>query len=64
MTSEIIDAKALNLGAGKVGVYLILASETGDRRFCQAFTSALNAQDVRPLTDTVTVQKAKEKPYA
>ncbi len=63
VTSEIVDAKALNLGAGKVGVYLILASDTGSDAILASVASALNAQDVRPLTDTVTVQKAKEKNY-
>lgn len=63
VTSEIIDAKALNMGAGIVGVYLILASETGEQAILQSVSAALNAQDVRPLTDTVQVQKAKEKPY-
>lgn len=63
VTSEIVDAKALNLGAGKVGVYLILASETGADAILESVASALNAQNVRPLTDTVTVQKSKEKAY-
>ncbi len=63
VTSEIIDAKALNLGAGIVGVYLILASDTGEQAILNSVTEALNAQSVRPLTDTVQVQKAKEKTY-
>lgn len=63
VTSEIVDAKALNLGAGKVGVYLILASVTGADAIIESVTETLNAQYVRPLTDSVTVAQAKEKAY-
>lgn len=63
VTSEILDAKALNLGAGIVGIYLILASETGEQAIIDSVTNALNAQNVRPLTDMVQVQRAKEKAY-
>lgn len=63
VTSEIIDARALNLGAGIVSVYLILASDTGEEAILESVREALNAQDVRPLTDSVQVQKAKEKAY-
>lgn len=63
VTSEIIDARALNLGAGNVGVYLICAHEDGADAIVKNVQSALNAQDTRPLTDHVTVEKAKEKTY-
>ena len=64
VTSEIVDAKALNIGDGKVGVYLILSEDaTGEEAIIESVKEALNAKDVRPLTDTVTVEKAKEKAY-
>ncbi|MCE5343401.1 MAG: baseplate J/gp47 family protein [Eubacteriales bacterium] len=63
VTSEIIDAKALNLGAGQVGIYLILENEEGADAILVAVSEALNAEDVRPLTDTVTVTEAVAVPY-
>lgn len=63
VSSEILDAKALNLGAGNVGVYLILKNETGEAAILTAVADALSADDVRPLTDVVTVQKAADIPY-
>jgi uncharacterized phage protein gp47/JayE len=63
VSSEIIDAKALNLGAGQVGIYLILESEEGAAAILEAVSAALSAEDVRPLTDTVTVAAAVAVPY-
>lgn len=63
VSSEILDAKALNLGAGNVGVYLILKSETGEAGILASVAEALSVDEVRPLTDVVTVQKAKDIPY-
>ena len=63
VSSEIIDARALNLSAGKVGVYLILADGASASPILSAVSAALNAKDVRPLTDQVTVAQAKEKSY-
>ena len=63
VSSEIVDARALNLGAGQVGVYLILSSETGTAAILQAVEEALSADDVRPLTDSVTVAQATDVPY-
>ena len=63
VSSEIVDAKALNLGAGNVGVYLILAHENGAQAILASVEAALSAQSVRPLTDRVTVEAAKEKRY-
>lgn len=63
VTSEILDAHAVNLGAGVVGLYLILASDTGAAAILQSVSDALNAQTVRPLTDTVKVYQATEKSY-
>ena len=63
VSSEIIDAKALNRGAGQVGVYLILSEGTGAAAIVEEVLEALSASDVRPLTDTVTVQCAADVPY-
>jgi phage-related baseplate assembly protein len=58
VTSEILDAKAVNLGGGSVGVFLILSSDTGASAILSAVEAALSADNVRPLTDTVTVSQA------
>lgn len=63
VSGEILDAKAINLGAGQVGVYLILASDTGAAAILQAVEDALSAEDVRPLTDNVSVHRATDVPY-
>lgn len=63
VTSEILDARALNLGAGVVGVYLLLASDTGATAILESVGAALTAQNVRPLTDTVEVYRATQIPY-
>lgn len=63
VSSQIIDAKAVNLGAGQVGVYVILASSTGAAAILQSIEDALSAQDVRPLTDTVSAHQATDKSY-
>lgn len=63
VSSEIIDAKALNCGAGQVGVYLILSGETSAAAIIEEVLEALSASDVRPLTDTVTVARATDVPY-
>ncbi len=63
VSSEITDAKAVKLAAGQVGVYLILASQTGAAALVQAVEDALNDQDRRPLTDTVTVAQAEDVEY-
>lgn len=63
VTSEILDARAINLGPGIVGVYLILANDTGAQAIIGQVKEALSVKDVRPLTDTVQVYQAKEKSY-
>ncbi len=63
VSSVIVDAKALNLGAGSVGVYLILSTSTGSAALIQAVEDALSAEDVRPLTDTVSVYQATDVEY-
>ncbi len=63
VTSEILDAKASNLGTGKVGIALLLASKTGSAAIIQNVVDALNDSGVRPLTDNVIVYLAEEIPY-
>lgn len=63
VSSNILDAKAVKLGAGQVGVYLILSSQTGAAAVIAAVEAALNGERVRPLTDTVTVAQATAKSY-
>ncbi|MDD2647327.1 MAG: baseplate J/gp47 family protein, partial [Eubacteriales bacterium] len=63
VSSEILDAKAVCSSAGNVGVYLILESSTGAEAILQDVRNALNATNIRPLTDTVTVSEAEEIPY-
>lgn len=63
VTSEILDARAANLGAGKVGVALLLASDTGAAAIIRNVQEALNAKEVRPMTDDVSVYRAEEIPY-
>ena len=63
VSSLIVDAKAVNAGAGAVGIYLILATQEGAAALLAAVAEALNAKDVRPLTDTVTVYQATDVTY-
>lgn len=63
VSSDIVDAKALNLGAGSVGVYLILSTTTGVVSLLQSVLDALSSDDVRPLTDSVAVYQATDIPY-
>lgn len=63
VSSEILDAKAINLGAGDVGVYLLLASDTGAAAILQNVLDALSAENVRPMTDNVSVYRATDIAY-
>jgi phage-related baseplate assembly protein len=63
-SSDIIDAKALNLGAGKVGVYIILQDSSGSPdTVARDVLNALSATNIRPLTDEVAVYRATDVPY-
>jgi phage-related baseplate assembly protein len=64
VSSEILDAKAVNEGAGMVGVYLIIRDGEGHEAIVADVEAALNSDYVRPLTDTLTVSEADEVPYA
>ena len=63
VSSEIIDANAINGGDGEVEVYLLPASSQGTAALIAAVEAALRAEDVRPLTDNVTVALATAKEY-
>ena len=63
VSSEILDAKAVNEGAGNVGIYLILKNDTGTSGIIDSVTKALSADDVRPLTDTVSVKTSEAVNY-
>lgn len=63
VTSEILDASAINLGAGEVGVYLLLSSDASTDSVLDSVRTRLNALDIRPLTDHVTVAQATAIPY-
>lgn len=63
VSSAIVDARALNLGAGEVGLYLLLSTDTGAAAIIQSVTDALSATDTRPMTDHVTVYRATDIPY-
>ena len=63
VSSEILDARALNLTGGSVGIYLIFATDTGKEAIKAAVLAALTPDDVRPLTDTVSVYEATAIPY-
>ena len=63
VSSVILDAKAVNEGAGQVGIYLILSDETGAAAIKAAVAEALSDITTRPLTDTVTVELATDISY-
>jgi len=62
-SSEVVDAKALNIGAGKVGVYIIPKSGVGIDALIEAVRQALSSEDKRPTTDEVSVMEAIAVPY-
>lgn len=63
VTSEIIDAKALNNGDGVVLIVLLLKQNEGAGAILKSVQAALNPEDVRPLTDSVSVVQAKDIAY-
>ena len=62
VSTEILDARAVNQGAGKVGI-AILAAEGAEDSLLTEVETALNDLSVRPMTDQVNVFRAEEKPY-
>lgn len=63
VSSNILDARALKIGDGEVGVYLILNSQTGAATLIEQVLEALNSTEERPLTDQVTVAQATDVTY-
>lgn len=63
VSSNIVDAKALNLGADNVGIYIILSTSTGASAIIQSVEDALSAENKRPLNDHVAVYQATDVPY-
>ena len=63
VSSEIIDARALNLGDGEVGIYILPASDEGLTALLDAVEAALSDVTTRPLTDQVSVYAATAVPY-
>lgn len=63
VTSEIMDARALRLAPGVVGIYLLLAEDAHTDAILESVAGALSATDVRPLTDDVQVFLSPVKTY-
>lgn len=63
VSDQIIDACALNIGAGKVGVYIILSDEEKKEIILKEVLDALSEKDIRPLTDEVSVYQAIDINY-
>lgn len=62
-SSEVVDARAINQGAGKVNVYIIAAGGASAEPLLTAIDAALNDREVRPLTDEVRVLEAVPVSY-
>lgn len=63
VSSEIVDARALNTDDGEVTVYIIPKSETGIEALLEDVKEALSGETVRPLTDSVKVLEATPVDY-
>ena len=63
VSSNILDAHPMNVGAGNVCIYLLLADETGAAALIEAVKEALRPTDTRPLTDNVSATLAEPVPY-
>jgi phage-related baseplate assembly protein len=63
VSNQIIDVAAKNDGPGEVGIYLILEDGADQAAIFASVAEELNAYDMRPLTDHVTIYTATEKAY-
>ncbi len=63
VSSQIIDARALNDGAGQVGIYLILEDGASESAIKGSVAQALTPVSRRPLDDEVHVYTAAEVAY-
>ncbi|MCI6373989.1 MAG: baseplate J/gp47 family protein [Clostridiales bacterium] len=64
VSGEIIDARAINLGAGRVGVALLADDGADMQALAARVEAALSDRSVRPLTDEVQVFEAEAVDYA
>lgn len=64
VSPQVTDAKALNEGAGNVGVYIIVASGANSDNLISSVVGVLSPETARPLNDHVTVALADTVPYA
>ena len=62
-SSRVVDAAAVNGGAGKVNVFILPDSNDSTAALIAAVEAALSPDDVRPLNDQVTVALATAKSY-
>ena len=62
-SSQVLDANAIYLGPGEVGIILLLDSQDGAETVRRAVEKAVGDQDSRPLTDHVSVSLAEDIPY-
>ena len=63
VSSQIVDAKAVNDGGGEVGIYIILAEGANENAIKASVEQALSSDTKRPLTDHVTVYVSDEAAY-
>lgn len=62
-SSQVVDAAAVNGGAGQVNVFILPASNEGTSALIEAVEAALSPTNVRPLDDLVTVALATKLSY-
>lgn len=63
VTSQILDAQAMNDGPGEVGLYLLTEAGADWNTIEASVLQRLNAENARPLTDHVSVYPAEEEAY-
>lgn len=63
VSSEILDARALEADACKVCVYILLAHDEGAAAIIENVETALSKVDERPMTDQVSVSQAQSVGY-
>lgn len=64
VSSEVLDARAVHDGAGRVKIYVILKTESGAAALLKKIEEACSPDDKRPLTDFVTAEQGVKLPYA
>lgn len=63
VSSEIIDVNPVNLGAGRVGIYVLTKATDRQEAILNDVAAALSPNDIRPLNDEVVVSAAVAVPY-